>query len=129
VTRKRALYDRSALWFIPGRLLVALTTAHQVPSVDGNGHWITGRALATADKRRAILERLYTHDLRAAPWAGTAHGIVQALSTYEHHEGVIRGAERAERNKLRTLVGDFGSWTTPLFECSAGCSSEARSAL
>ena len=30
-----------------------------------------------------------------------------AVNTYEHHEGVVRG-ERAERNGLKTINGDFG---------------------
>jgi len=51
---------------------------------------------------------LYDHDPRVAPWAGTAHGVVQAVSTYEQHLGVVRGATRAERNMLRTTTGDFG---------------------
>lgn len=43
-----------------------------------------------------------------APWAGTAHGVLQAVNTYEHHEGVVRGATRAERDMLRAVSGDFG---------------------
>lgn len=51
-----------------------------------------------------------------SPWTGTAHGVLQAVNTYEHHQGVIRG-ERAERNGLKTVIGDFGrlnrkSWQT-----------------
>ncbi len=30
---------------------------------------------------------------------------LQAVNTYEHHEGIIRGATRAERNMHRTLTG------------------------
>lgn len=26
-----------------------------------------------------------------ASWAGTAHGVLQAINTYEHHEGTVRG--------------------------------------
>jgi len=50
---------------------------------------------------------LYASDPRVAPWAGTVHGVLQAVNTYEHHEGVVRG-ERAERNGLKTITGDFG---------------------
>ena len=46
-------------------------------------------------------------DERVAPWAGTAHGVLQAVNTYEHHEATVRGATRAERNMLRTISGDF----------------------
>lgn len=32
---------------------------------------------------------------------------MQAVNTYEHHEGTVRGAPRPERNMLRTVTGDF----------------------
>ena len=89
-----------------------------VPQVDPTtGQRLTGRSGAIADKKRATLERLYAHDTRVAPWSGTAHGVLQAVNTYEHHEGIVRGAERAERNMLRTVTGDFGrldraNWST-----------------
>jgi len=44
---------------------------------------------------------------RVAPWAGTAHGVLQAVNTYDAHEGIVRGS-RAERNGLKTITGDFG---------------------
>ncbi|MCW2784993.1 MAG: hypothetical protein JWP74_1510 [Marmoricola sp.] len=79
-----------------------------VPRTDQVGHPLSGKAPTLADKKRSTLERLYAHDLRVAPWAGTAHGVIQAVNTYEHHEGTVRGASRAERNMLRTIAGDFG---------------------
>ncbi len=60
-----------------------------------------------ADTKRDSLTTLYASDPRVSPWAGTAHGVLQAVNTYEHHEGVVRG-ERAERNGLKTITGDFG---------------------
>lgn len=72
------------------------------------GQLLKGRALAMADRKRDALNRLYWYDHRVAPWAGTAHGVVQAVNTYEHHEGIVRGAARPERNMLRTVTGDFG---------------------
>ncbi|MCW2496430.1 DUF932 domain-containing protein [Jatrophihabitans sp.] len=80
-----------------------------VPTVDTDGNRLTGRSATTADNRRSILQKLYSHDLRVAPWAGTAHGVLQAVNTYEHHEGIVRGATRPERNMLRTVTGDFGA--------------------
>jgi hypothetical protein len=58
-----------------------------------------------------------TTDDRVAPWAGTAHGVLEAVNTYEHHEGIHRGATRAECNMLRTVTGAFGdidrkTWST-----------------
>jgi hypothetical protein len=89
----------------------------QVPRVDKDGKPLDGRALTIADKKRSALERLWTHDARVAPWAHTAHGVLQAVNTYEHHEGTIRGADRAERNQLRAITGEFAnidrtSWST-----------------
>jgi len=48
-----------------------------------------------ADTKRDSLTTLYRSDPRVSPWAGTAHGVLQAVNTYEHHEGVVRG-ERAD---------------------------------
>jgi hypothetical protein len=78
-----------------------------VPRVNADGGLLTGRAHALAEKKRDALQRLYRHDRRVAPWAGTAHGVVQAVSTYEHHEGTVRGTTRPDRNMLRTVTGDF----------------------
>lgn len=71
------------------------------------GQPLTGRALTTADRKRDALRRLYAHDARVTPWAGTAHGVLQAVNTYEHHEASVRGATRPERNMLRAVTGDF----------------------
>ena len=89
----------------------------QVPRVDPQEQPLAGRALTLAEKKRDTLQRLYSFDERVAPWAGTAHGVIQVVNTYEHHEAVVRGASRPERNMLRTIGGDFtqldrGTWTT-----------------
>ncbi|MDP9443755.1 MAG: DUF932 domain-containing protein [Actinomycetota bacterium] len=79
-----------------------------VPPVDPRtSRLLEGRALTLADRKRDTLDRLYRHDSRVAPWAGTAHGVLQAVNTYEHHEGAVRG-DRVERNNLKTVNGDFG---------------------
>ncbi len=79
-----------------------------VPIVDPRtGLALDGRALTLADRKRATLEHLYQHDPRVGRWTGTAHGVLQAVNTYEHHEGAVRG-DRAERNSLKTINGDFG---------------------
>jgi phage/plasmid-like protein (TIGR03299 family) len=72
------------------------------------GKPLEGRSLTLADNKRAGVQRLYDHDHRVAPWSGTAHGVLQAVNTYEHHEGTVRGASRAERNMLRAVTGEFG---------------------
>jgi len=79
----------------------------QVPRVDASGQPLTGRALTLAGTRRDTLAGLYRSDPRVAPWSGTAHGVLQAVSTYDQHIGVTRG-DRAERNSLKTITGEFG---------------------
>lgn len=49
------------------------------------------------------------HDNRVAPWSGTAHGVLEAINTYEHHQGTIRAATPAERKMLRTVTGSLGA--------------------
>jgi len=79
-----------------------------VPGIDARtGRLLEGRALTLADRKRESLELLYRADPRVAPWTGTAHGVLQAVNTYEHHEAVVRG-DRAERNNLKTVTGGFG---------------------
>jgi phage/plasmid-like protein (TIGR03299 family) len=79
---------------------------------------LEGRALTHIDGKRDRLEQLYRADPRVSPWAGTAHGVIQAVNTYEHHEATIRG-DRHERNGMKTLTGEFGkldrtTWQTLL---------------
>ena len=64
-----------------------------------------GRSKTIAENKRNSLNRLYRHDRRVAPWAGTAYGVVQAVNTYVHHEQTVRGADRAERNMDRAIHG------------------------
>ncbi len=79
----------------------------QVPRVDASGQPLTGRALTLAGTKRDTLAGLYRSDPRFAPWSGTAHGVLQAVNTYDQHNGVTRG-DRAERNSLKTITGEFG---------------------
>jgi phage/plasmid-like protein (TIGR03299 family) len=80
----------------------------QVPLLDPKSQPLAGRALTMADNKRSRLEELYQHDERVSPWAGTAFGVIQAVNTYEHHDKTIRGADRPDRNMLRTVTGEFG---------------------
>lgn len=90
-----------------------------VATSDRRGVALHGRALTLAENKRDALERLYRHDRRAAPWAGTAHGVLAAVNTYEHHESSVRGASRAERNMLRTVTGDFAKLDRTTMDCLA----------
>ena len=78
-----------------------------VSRIDERGSALKGRSLTMANNKREALQRLYRHDDRVAPWAGTAHGVIQAVNTYEHHVSSVRGVPRAERNMLRAISGDF----------------------
>lgn len=81
----------------------------QAPLVDRGGRNLEGRTAANARLKRAALVDLYRHDPRCALWVGTAHGVLAAVNTYEHHENTVRGATRADRNMLRTVTGEFGA--------------------
>lgn len=91
-----------------------------VPMVDEKGTPLTGRAETMAGNKRAALNKLYRYDVRCSPWTGTAHGVIQAVNTYEHHEGIVRGATRQERNMLRTVTGDFGNVDRDAWAALAG---------
>ncbi len=88
-----------------------------MPRLDASGQPLAGRALTLAGTKRETLAGLYRTDPRVAPWAGTAHGVLQAVSTYDQHQATVRAGRRAERNSLKTITGDFGrldrqSWRT-----------------
>jgi phage/plasmid-like protein (TIGR03299 family) len=64
-----------------------------------------GRGRTLAQTKREGLQRLWDHDTRVAPWRGTAFGALQAVNTFTHHEGTVRGMARSERNMLRATTG------------------------
>lgn len=63
------------------------------------------RSVTMATNKRQAISLMYDHDTRVAPWRGTAWGVVQAVNTFTHHGGIVRGADRAERNMLRAVTG------------------------
>ncbi|WP_432112842.1 DUF932 domain-containing protein [Streptomyces sp. S1] len=63
------------------------------------------RATRNTEKKRDALMRLWRHDERVAPWAGSAFGAWQAFNTYGQHEGQVRGMSRQERNMLNAVNG------------------------
>jgi phage/plasmid-like protein (TIGR03299 family) len=77
------------------------------PLKDAKGEDKEGRSLALATSKRETLNRLWNHDERVKPWAGTAFGVVQAVNTATHHEFTVKGAERMERNMLRMVTGEW----------------------
>jgi phage/plasmid-like protein (TIGR03299 family) len=68
---------------------------------------LTPRTRRAAEEKKYQLNHLYRLDPRASPWQGTALGVLQAVNTWEHHYGTVRGATRSERNMLKAVRGDF----------------------
>jgi hypothetical protein len=68
---------------------------------------LTPRSRRAAEEKKYQLDHLYRIDHRASPWQGTALGVLQAVNTWEHHYGTVRGATRSERNMLKTVKGDY----------------------
>lgn len=64
-----------------------------------------GRGRTMAETKRDALTGLWNHDERVAPWRNTAFGVVQAVNTFTHHVGNVRGASRQERNAERAVMG------------------------
>jgi phage/plasmid-like protein (TIGR03299 family) len=70
-----------------------------------DGARLEGRALTMATNKQDTLTRLWVRDARVAPWKNTAFGVLQAVNTYGHHEQIVRGATRPERNMINTITG------------------------
>jgi len=70
----------------------------------------SGRGATLAMTKRDVLQKLYLHDSRVAPWTGTAYGVLQMDNTYRHHYMNVRGTDggRAERNAENALMGKTG---------------------
>lgn len=79
------------------------------PVTANGGEPLKGKALTLAERKRDTITGMWATDPRVAPWRGTAHGVLQAANTYEHHARPVRGATRAEHNMLRTVTGDFAT--------------------
>ncbi len=81
----------------------------QVPRLDPG----TGLPLTAAQDHRRHQTRRPAAALPPRP-AGRAlgrraHGVLQAVNTYDHHEAAIRGTDRPERNMLKTVTGAFAA--------------------
>lgn len=65
------------------------------------------RSKSLAATKTEGLMRLWRTDQRVAPWAGSAYGVLAAVNTFEHHEGNIKGGDRAGRNMSRAITGGW----------------------
>lgn len=64
-----------------------------------------GRGRTLALNKRDQWMSVYTSDPMAAPWTGTAFGVVQTHNTYDHWFTPVRGTGRSERNTWRAING------------------------
>jgi phage/plasmid-like protein (TIGR03299 family) len=83
-------------------------TAH-APTTDDKGADLSPRSISLAESKRAAITGLYRTDIRVAPWAGTAWGVVQAVNTYNQHMSIVRNADRAERQMIRAVKDEIGT--------------------
>ena len=72
-----------------------------------------GRGKTVAQNKRDRLTGMYESDDRVKPWAGTAFGVVQCVSTYSQWENGVHNEEnnpdaRMERNMLHVIKGTVG---------------------
>ncbi len=65
----------------------------------------TQRSITMAENKRGELNRMYRHDVRVQPWAGSAYGVVQAVNTFVHHAQKVQRVSRVERNLSRAIEG------------------------
>ena len=77
----------------------AFLKAYAAPSTESK----TAATLSSA--KIDSLDNLWRNDLRVAPWAGSAFGVLQAVNTYTHHIQNVRGGVRADRNMERSVTG------------------------
>lgn len=91
-----------------------LSTLVPVPEEDGRGKTV-------ALTKQAEVTNLYRSDSRAAPWRGTALGVLQAFNTHAQHvAGVRKNALRQVRNMENVLSGKSGASDARVLEVLAG---------
>jgi hypothetical protein len=64
-----------------------------------------GRSLTMATNRRNAHTDLWDNDSRVSPWRNTGLGVVQMVSTFNHHKSIVRNVDRPERNLLSAIDG------------------------
>lgn len=84
-----------------------LDLAHPLPEKQTTKGGGPGRGYTMAENRREFMNELWHSDARVSPWKGTAFGVVQAENTYAHHNQIVRGATRAERQYERSISNDW----------------------
>jgi phage/plasmid-like protein (TIGR03299 family) len=86
--------------------LSQLVPMPEVEAKDINVRDYSTRSATMAANKREKLNELYRMDGRAAPWQGTAFGILQATNTYAQHYAIQRNVEsRYQRNMESVISG------------------------
>lgn len=67
----------------------------------------TKRSTTMAETKRGALTGLWRTDMRVAPWAGTAWGVIQAVNTYNEHLSIVRNVDGFERKMSRAVKGQI----------------------
>lgn len=65
------------------------------------------RAVTIAENTRGKLTQLWRTDIRVAPWAGTAWGVIQAVNTFNEHMQTVRNVDPFERKMVRAVKGQI----------------------
>lgn len=78
------------------------------PLTDETGQPKVKNGLTIAEKKRDELTRLYTLDDKAAPWNGSAFGVLQTSNTFRTWTQKVQGATRFERNFTNDAMGVTG---------------------
>jgi phage/plasmid-like protein (TIGR03299 family) len=80
-----------------------------IPVTDAKGQPAKGRSLTAAEHQRSKVGHLYRYDDSAAPWTGTAWGVLQAFNTFSQHFGTVRNRSRVQRNREYAITGQFAA--------------------
>lgn len=105
-------FEKLTEWEVTNKQFKAiLDSIEPMPDpVTGDGGKVTNqRAITMADNRRLVITKLYVEDHRAAPWKGTALGVLQAFNTFDQQERSVNG-QRIERQMVATLDGSVGKY-------------------
>lgn len=94
------------LWKVPPKLWNRYLD-EMIPHKDKDGFLLQGAALTRAENKREDMNAMWNSDHRVAPWAGSAFGVLQHNSTWQHHNTTISGktAHRYERNAMNAISG------------------------
>ncbi len=96
-----------------------------VPLTGFDGEPLPPRKRRLAEAKRETLAAAYVHDKRVAPWARTAHAVLQAVNTFEHHHSPA-STPRPDRNMMRAVTGAYERLDRRAWEVLERVLAEAR---